>query len=126
MSALAISGKPLVLVVEDEAITRMAAVVMLCEAGYEAVEADSGPAAVLVLEERTGIRVMLTDIDMPAGLDGIKLAACVHRRWPGVGIIMTSGKVRPAPGDVPSGARFIAKPYAEASVLAEIGRIVAQ
>jgi two-component system, response regulator PdtaR len=117
-------GPPCVLVVEDEAVTRMAAVAMLREAGYAVIEADSGPAAVLELEDRADVRLMLTDIDMPAGIDGIKLAACVRRRWPGVAVVMVSGKVRPAPGDVPAGARFFAKPYNEPDVLAAIGELL--
>lgn len=116
--------RPCVLVVEDEAITRLAAAAMLAEAGYAVVEADSGPAAVRALEGRPGIRAVLTDIDMPAGIDGIRLAACVHLGWPGVAVIMTSGKVWPIPGDVPDGARFIAKPYGESEVLGALDQLL--
>ena len=117
---------PITLVVEDDAVTRMATVVMLREAGYETVEATSGPRAMLELEDTAGIHLLLTDIDMSPGFDGVTLAACVHYRWPDVGIIMTSGKVKPVPGDVPSGAVFLAKPYAEARVLAAISDLLAQ
>ncbi|MCJ2054082.1 response regulator [Methylobacterium sp. J-070] len=60
----ALGGKPLVLVVEDDAVTRMAAMAMLDSAGYEVVEADSGSSAVQELMRVPGIRVILTDIDM--------------------------------------------------------------
>lgn len=122
----ALGGKPLVLVVEDDAVTRMAAVAMLDSAGYEVVEADSGSSAVQELMRVPGIRVILTDIDMPMGIDGIKLAACVDLGWPGISIVMTSGKVKPLPGDVPRNACFVPKPYGEAKVLAAISRMMAQ
>ncbi|MGU3422868.1 response regulator [Methylobacterium sp. D54C] len=115
-------GQPVVLVVEDENIVRMAAVILLHDAGYATVEATSGPGAMVMLEEALGIRIVLTDIDMPQGFDGITLAACVHRRWPGIGIVMTSGKVAPVPGDVPEGAVFLRKPYAETELLTAIRR----
>jgi two-component system, response regulator PdtaR len=110
-------ARPMVLVAEDDNITRMAVVALLHEAGFDTLEAATGYRALRALEETPGIRVLLTDIDMPLGIDGITLAACVHRRWPRVGIVMTSGKVAPAPGDVPAGAAFFPKPYAETELL---------
>lgn len=116
--------RPVVLVAEDEALTRMAMVATLREAGYDTIEAISGPRAMLALEETAAVRVLLTDIAMPLGFDGITLAACVRRRWPDVGIVMTSGEVRPVPGDVPAGARFLAKPYRAAELLEAIAQQV--
>ena len=111
---------PIVLIVEDQAVTRQAAVEMVEEAGFSALEADDGATAMDMLETVEGIRVVLTDIDMPTSIDGIKLAACIHRKWPGIGVIILSGKVAPKPGDIPAGGRFFAKPYAVADVLAAI------
>jgi CheY-like chemotaxis protein len=53
--------------------------------------------------------VLFTDIQMPGSMDGLLLAAVVKDRWPPVALLITSGKVRP--DDMPTGARFIAKPY---------------
>ena len=78
------------------------------------------------MENLYTIRVVITDIDLRGRLDGIVLAACIDRRWPKVGIIMTSGKVEPVPGDVPSGACFLRKPYARARMLAAVRGIIAQ
>lgn len=108
--------RPIVLVVEDEVVTRHAAVAMVADAGFAPLEAADGTEAVRILDSVGGVRVVMTDIDMPAGLDGVKLAACIHRRWPGIGIVVVSGKVQPPPGDVPPDARFFRKPYDEAAV----------
>lgn len=112
------------LVVEDDAVTRHAAVAMVGDAGYAVREATNGNEAIRILDHEPGIRLVLTDIDMPLGIDGIKLAACIHRRWPGIGIVITSGKVRPAPGDVPADGQFIRKPYTEEQVLGAIRRLI--
>ena|ERR1700712_3239099 len=120
MLDLPIRDRPAVLVVDDEAFSRLAAAEMLQSAGFEALEACNSAEAVLALEGSSKVRVLITDIDLRAGINGIVLAACVDRRWPTVGIIMTSGKVRPVPGDVPSRARFLPKPYCEAKMLAAV------
>ena len=115
---------PTVLVVEDDAVTRHAAVAMIGDAGFSVREATNGNDAIRILDREVGIRVVVTDIDMPFGIDGIKLAACVHRRWPGVGIVITSGKVRPKAGDVPAQGRFVRKPYSEEQVIEAIRAVL--
>ena len=118
------SAKPIVLVVDDEAVIRQAAVEMVEEAGFAALEAADGSRAMDLLDAVAGIDVVLTDIDMPASIDGIRLAACIHRKWPRIGIIVASGKVSPKRGDVPPGGSFFAKPYAEGEVIAAIQALV--
>ncbi len=121
-------AKPVVLVVEDDAVTRHAAVETIAEAGYAVREATNGNAAILALDESAAagerVRVVVTDIDMPLGIDGIRLAACIARRWPDIRVVITSGKVRPAPGDVPPDGLFIRKPYSEESLLAAIRAVM--
>ncbi|GJE27064.1 response regulator [Methylobacterium organophilum] len=117
--------RPIVLVVEDDAVVRSAAVETLEGAGFEAHQAGNGNEAIRHLDRTDGVRVVLTDIDMPLGIDGIKLAACIHRRWPRIGIVITSGKIRPEPGDVPARGQFIPKPYTEAAILAAIRGLMA-
>lgn len=120
MNRLPADGVPIVLVVEDQGIERLAAVEMLQCAGFGTVDVGTGAEAVLALEEIENIQIMVTDIDLDRGINGIVLAACVDRRWPTVGIVMTSGKVQPVLGDVPSRALFLPKPYDEANMLAAV------
>lgn len=100
-----------VLVVEDEALIRLAIVDEMEVAGFQVFEADSAAAAIAIIERHADIRMIFTDIDMPGTMDGLKLAAFVRDRWPPIKIIVTSGRFIPGAGELPPGVPFVAKPY---------------
>lgn len=77
----------IVLVVEDEPLLRMAAIDMVESAGFEAVEAADATQAVEILQSRMDICIVFTDIDMPRGIDGLRLAALIRDRWPPIHVI---------------------------------------
>src|SRR5450755_2528497 len=84
-----------ILVVEDEMMIRMNTVEMVEDAGYAPLEAADADGAVAMLESRSDIALIVTDIQMPGSMDGVELAQAVHRRWPLVKIIVVSGLNRP-------------------------------
>src|SRR5580698_27869 len=100
-----------VLVVEDEALIRMSAVLMVEDAGYTAVEACNADEAIGILESRADIRAVFTDINMTGSMDGWKLAHAIRGRWPPIHLIVTSGLSVPNRDQMPLRGRFIAKPY---------------
>jgi two-component system, response regulator PdtaR len=102
---------PVVLVVEDETLVRVTALAIVEEGGFEAVGAGSADEAIRELETRGDIRAVFTDVQMPGRMDGLKLAWVIRNRWPPVALLVTSGKTRVSQSDLPSGARFIPKPY---------------
>jgi DNA-binding NtrC family response regulator len=106
-----------VLVVEDDAIIRWDLVAMIEEAGIEVLEATNADEAIVLLEARSDITVVFTDIEMPGSMDGLKLAFAVRDRWPPVTIIIASGRVRPSPDQMPSDVTFLRKPFSEAVVM---------
>lgn len=105
------TAKPVVLVVEDEPVLLMMAVDLVEEAGFEAVEALNADAAIAILERRTDIRIVFTDIDMPGSMDGLRLAASIRGRWPPIEIIVTSGHHSARDIQLPSRGVFFPKPY---------------
>lgn len=109
-----------VLVVEDEAIIRMSIVAELEDAGFEVFEASNAAQAIDVLIANNRIQLMFTDVDMPGGVDGLKLAASVRDRWPPIKIIVTSGHRQIDVDALPVEARFMAKPYDLSSVILSI------
>lgn len=116
-------AKPVILIVEDEPLLRMAAVDMVEDAGFDAVEAADATEAVRILEERLDIRIVFTDIDMPRGMDGMKLAACIRDRWPPIMIILTSGHHNAPDVAMPPNSLFFPKPYKERDVVAAFRRL---
>jgi two-component system, response regulator PdtaR len=53
---------------------------VLEKAGYEAIPADSAEEAIAVLEHRADVHLVVTDINLPGGLNGLQLAALVGDR----------------------------------------------
>ena len=82
-------------------------------AGFTAVEAFNADEAIDVLTSRSDIRVVITDVNMPGAMDGLKLAHAVRDRWPPVEIIVMSGKSRPNDDDLPARGMFFSKPVDE-------------
>ncbi|WP_454624797.1 response regulator [Bradyrhizobium cenepequi] len=100
-----------VLVVEDEALVRMNAADLIRDLGFEVIEAADADHAISLLESVPEITVLFTDIQMAGSMDGLRLAAVVRARWPPVALLITSGQLSPPTADMPTGARFIPKPY---------------
>jgi CheY-like chemotaxis protein len=109
--------KLLVLVVEDEPLMRLHAVWLVESAGYDAIEASNADEAIALLEARKDIRIVFTDIDMPGSMDGLKLAACVRKRWPPIELIVTSGHFDLDDADLPARGRFFPKPYSDEEIV---------
>jgi len=117
--------KIVVLVVEDEPIIRCITVSLVEDAGYEVVEAVDADQAVAILENRTDIQIVFTDVDMPGSMDGLKLAACVRGRWPPIEIIVTSGHHRQGDVTLPQGSVFLPKPYEGPQLVETLQRVAA-
>lgn len=109
-----------ILVVEDEMLLRMRAVDMVEDAGYTPVEAVDADEAVAILESRSDIALLLTDVQMPGSMDGLALAHSVHKRWPPIKIILVSGQLRLSVSDIPPDSRFFGKPLEAKEMIAEM------
>src|SRR5436309_15349284 len=113
-----------VLVVEDELLLRMRAVDMVEDAGFTSVEAVDADEAVAILESRSDISLLFTDIQMPGSMDGLKLAHAVHRRWPSIKIILVSGQLELPDLDIPLDSRFFGKPLEGNVMIAQMRSMI--
>ncbi|RYE45427.1 MAG: response regulator [Hyphomicrobiales bacterium] len=113
-----------VLVVEDEALIRFAAMDLVESAGYEAVEARNADEAIRILGARTDIRVVFTDVDMPGTMDGLKLAHFIRDRWPPIKLVVASGMKILAESQLPKGSRFFSKPYEDSSIVSALTELL--
>ena len=109
-----------VLIVEDEMMLRMRVVDMVEDAGYTPLEALDAAEAVAILESRSDVALMCTDIQMPGQMGGVGLAHAVHERWPAIKIIVVSGQLKLQNLDLPPHSRFLGKPLNAGEVIAEM------
>jgi diguanylate cyclase (GGDEF)-like protein len=75
-------GLPAVLVVDDDAMTRVLMRAQVTKSGYRSVEAGSPKEALDVLERDRSIDLVLSDVHMPDRSDGVAFIQTVRRRWP--------------------------------------------
>jgi len=83
------SGK--VLVVDDELDLLEIATIYLDEMGYTTYRAQDGVSALEVLEQQGDIDLIVTDIVMPGGMNGVELAQRARQLLPKVKLIYCSG-----------------------------------
>lgn len=106
------------LVVEDEMLFRLEVVDLLEGEGYAVVEAGSAAQALSRLDD--AMSLMVTDIRMPGGMDGLALVREVARRRPDMAVVVVSAQVTPRPGELPAGTPFVGRPFLESSIRAAI------
>jgi CheY-like chemotaxis protein len=99
------AAPPVVLVVEDEVVLRMAVCAHLRETGVVVIEAVDAQEAVELVSANKSIALVFSDINMPGPVDGNDLAAWIASRYPGIKVLLTSGIAREG------GPPFIGKPY---------------
>jgi CheY-like chemotaxis protein len=113
-------SKAAILVVEDETLIRLWAADLLEENGFSVLEAENAEAALKVLESRSDVKLLFTDVQMPGSINGMELAREVHARWPHVLLVITSGRERPKRAEIPDDGRFVAKPYSGEELLGQV------
>lgn len=118
------NGIAVVLVVEDSAIIRMGAVDLVLSAGYEALEARDADEAIRILESRSDIDLVFTDVQMPGTMDGIKLCHYIRERWPPVKLIVASGATILEESNLPMGSRLFSKPYDDHTITDAMARLL--
>lgn len=118
-------SRTVVLIVEDEPLLRIDAVDLVEDAGYEAIQAANSAEAINQLEARDDIRIVMSDIHMPPGMDGLDFVAIARRRWPGLQVVLVSGNVDRADIRLPDGGVFFSKPYRPSDLVKALNRMVA-
>jgi len=95
----------------------------LASLGYRVCEAESGPAALAILDNDSSFDLLFTDIVMPDGMTGHQLAAIAQQRRPGLKVLFTTGYARASAGsepfELPVNAT-IRKPYRKHELAARV------
>jgi DNA-binding NtrC family response regulator len=119
------TGNCSILIVDDEPLIRINMVDFFIAQGFQVFEAENADHAIALLEENPTIPVVLTDVQMPGAMDGLRLAHVIRERWPPTLLVIVSGGVPLLSAALPSRATFIAKPFDPRRVLSEIKRLSA-
>lgn len=109
-----------VLVVEDDGFIRMLAADILQDEGFTVLEVATADEAWPILESRSDIGVLFTDVNMPGSMDGLTLAARVAERWPRIRLVLTSGRQGLSNDEVPDHGQFVQKPYRQRDLMSAI------
>jgi PAS domain S-box-containing protein len=90
-SQVATPARGTVLVVDDEVDLLEVAVTYLEEMGFTAQSAVDGPSALEVSARIPELDLLLTDVVMPGGMNGVSLAQQIRQQHPDVTVIYASG-----------------------------------
>jgi PAS domain S-box-containing protein len=117
-------GHETILVVEDEEGVRALVIKVLEHLGYRLLQAQSGPSAIEIWREHgDAIDLLITDIVMPDGMNGIELAERLRRWRPSLKVIFMSGYLADVSRDAMTTREtdaYLAKPFS----LPELARLV--
>ena len=122
------NARPRVLIVEDEALIAMECEFILTDAEYNVVGIAADESQALLLAERERPDLVLMDIRLARGGNGVEVAASILVRW-GIPSIIVS-----AHGDQDTRERaaaanpvgWVVKPYTANALLKEIGLALSQ
>jgi CheY-like chemotaxis protein len=84
-------GSEKILLVEDHDLVREQVTIQLGRLGYQVVVAEDGLEALDALKACPDVRLLLTDVVMPRGLNGLELAAEARKLRPDLPVLLTSG-----------------------------------
>ena len=115
-----------ILVVEDDDALRDALLITLEAAGHRVTGADGGPAALAVLDARSGepFSMVVSDLRMDP-MDGLTLLSQIRSRYPGLPVLLMTafGDVDKAVAAMRGGAcDFMLKPFEPKTLIEQIAR----
>jgi CheY-like chemotaxis protein len=116
-----------ILVVEDEAGVRRFAVEMLQELGYRVLDAPDGASGLRMLDAHPEITLLFTDVGLPGGMNGRRMADEALRRRPDLKVLFTSGYTGDAivhHGRLDPDVQLIVKPFTFDGLATKLRRVL--
>ena len=109
-----------ILTVEDEFLISEYLRTILEAHGHKVVATFDADAAIGALEKTDDFQLVITDINMPGVMDGLRLAAAIRERWPSIHLIVVTGFIPPKRSELPLGSLFVPKPYGPRDILTAV------
>ena len=116
----------MLLLVEDDAISRTSFAELLRREGHEVIEASDG-AEVIRLLELWPINLVITDLVLP-NVNGMTLIRRIHERWPKMPVILISGYLSQRAGQniLSRDATFLEKPVRPSALAIAVKHLLRQ
>lgn len=116
-------GQERILLVDDEPQVRAIAAIQLKRLGYDVIQAEDAHEALELLESGGPVDLLVTDIGLPGGMNGLDLAGAVRGRLPRMPVLYVSGYSDGTSSESAESdptALFLAKPYDRAALAAAV------
>jgi CheY-like chemotaxis protein len=116
-----------VLLVEDEPLLRRTTAEFLRLSGYFVIEASTAAEAIAEFDLGEPMDLVFADVCLSEPMDGLALARWLHRQYPDVPVMLTSGHgdaVRQAAIKLVGRESFLSKPYRQRELAGRIGRLI--
>jgi CheY-like chemotaxis protein len=117
-----------VLILDDEITVRMLLTDVLADAGYKVFEAANGAEALDILQSKTPLDLMITDVGLPGALNGRQVATRARAHRPQLKILFITGYAETAAFShehLEPGMHVLTKPFAIDRFAARIRQILA-
>src|SRR5262245_45875830 len=117
----------MILLIEDDAITRMALAESLRASGEQVLEAEDGEEALDFLRGQS-VKLVVMDFALP-GINGSKLMELIHYRYPNLPLILISGYLPQGAGEAVAlmsnqAIKFFAKPVRPSALVRTVQELL--
>jgi CheY-like chemotaxis protein len=117
-------GSERVLVVDDDADVAELACDLLESLGYSVTLTYRARTALDMITGGEPIDLLFSDVVMPGGMSGVELAEEVHRRFPRLPVLLTTGYSQAADDMDSRGLAFITKPYTTEQLSTKVRQVL--
>ncbi|MFJ4141562.1 response regulator [Pseudomonas sp. NPDC089734] len=117
------TGGETILVVDDEPAVRALMTEVLEEQGYSVLQAEHGADALVILQSKATIDLLVTDVGLPGGMNGRQVADAARAIRPELTILFVTGYAENAAlaqGNLEPGMHILTKPFSMSSLTGRI------
>ncbi len=116
-------GRLGILLVEDDAEVREAVQFALTDAGHRVHVASDADEALATLDSAGPLDMLLCDVVLPGGMDGLELADAARRRRPHLRVLLASGYGAEGLAQRNHGYEVLTKPFSQAELMRRVGEM---
>ncbi|AHG42225.1 PAS sensor protein [Pseudomonas syringae CC1557] len=121
------TGEETILVVDDEPAVRLLIVELLEDLGYVVLQAEKGSDALVILQSKAAIDLLITDVGLPGGMNGRQVADAARDVRPDLKILFVTGYAENAVlahDTLEPGMHVLPKPFAIAELISRVTELL--